>query len=136
MIVQMTGQWMTSLSGWTLAQSSRTARAQGEIWFYLVLLVIAAAIVVMVGLAVRKALLDPIESSAEEAVLDLSELRRLHREGKLSDEEYLAAKQAILSAGANVLHGDDQEVDLGPELLDTPDIPAPPESESGPSTAD
>lgn len=124
----------------TLGQSARTARAQDDIWFYLIVLVIAAVVIAVIGLVARKYLSDPIDASEGEAVFDLSELRRLHRQGQLTDEEFQAAKAAVLMDGAGYLGRDstgaersarpaprpagDPDIELGPELLG-PSTPGP-----------
>ncbi|MEZ6193043.1 MAG: SHOCT domain-containing protein [Phycisphaerales bacterium] len=117
----------------TLGQSARTARAQGDIWFYLGVLVVAAVVIAVIGLIARKYLSEPIEASEGEAVFDLSELRKLHRHGQLTDDEFEAAKAAVLMNGADYLSKDstgaerptrptprpagDADIELGPELL-------------------
>jgi hypothetical protein len=117
-----------------LGQSARIARAQNDVWLYLIVLVVGALVIVVIGLIARKVFADPIESSEGEAVFDLSELRRLHRAGQLTDDEYEAAKAAVLMDGASFLAqapaaaerparpgglrpADDPGVELGPELL-------------------
>lgn len=118
-----------------LGQSARTARAQNDIWLYLIVLVVGALLIVVIGLIARKVFADPIEASEGETVFDLSELRRMHRAGQLTDEEYQAAKAAVLMDGAGFLSrapaagpersagpgglrpADDPDVELGPELL-------------------
>lgn len=130
-----------------LAQSARYAHVQNDVWFYLILLVAAAIVVTIIGLIARKILTGPIEAAEGETVFDLSELRRLHREGRLTDAEYQAARAATLKQGANLLtdHVPDPQapasppspdtvgrpgVELGPELLDRP---KPPGSDRGES---
>ena len=124
----------------TLGQSARASRAQGDIWFYLVVLVAAAVVIAVLGLLARKYLSGPIEASEGEAVFDLSELRKLHRQGQLTDDEFEAAKAAVLMNGADYLGHDstgaprpartaprpagDPDIELGPELLG-PSIPPP-----------
>jgi hypothetical protein len=117
----------------TLGQSARATRAQGDIWFYLIVLVAAAVVIAVIGLVARKYLSEPIEASEGEAVFDLSELRKLHRQGQLTDDEFEAAKAAVLMNGADYLGKDstgaerparpaprpagDTDIELGPELL-------------------
>lgn len=126
----------------TLGQSARAARAQGDIWFYLAVLVAAAVVIAVIGLVARKYLSEPIEATEGEAVFDLSELRRLHRLGQLTDDEYEAAKAAVLINGADYLGTDstgaprparpaprptgDPDIELGPELLGPTTPPLPP----------
>ena len=88
-----------------LAQSARAARATNDIWMILAILVAAAVIIIVVALIVRKMLLGSDEASAGEAIFDLSELRRLHREGSLTDEEFQAARAAALMDGTGYLGG-------------------------------
>ncbi len=91
-----------------LGQASRASRAANEIWFYLLMLVALTVVVVVVGLVARKYLAGPIEPSGGETVFDLSDLRRLHREGHLSDEEYRAARAAVLIDGNSNLGNEPQ----------------------------
>ncbi len=129
-----------------LGQHERATRVRNEVWFYLLVLVVAAFVIVAFGLVIRKHLDSPIESSDAEAVLDLSELRKLHRDGQLTDDEYLAARSAALIDSSTYL-GDAEippaadanphappsknaGVELGPELLDTPQIPPTPPTDS------
>jgi len=90
-----------------LAQSARATRASGDIWFYLTLLVLAAIVVVIIGLIARKVLNAPIEAAEGETIFDLSDLRRLHRAGQLNDEEFESAKAAILGQSASLLKDPD-----------------------------
>ncbi len=129
----------------TLGQSARAARAQDDVWFYLIVLVIAAVVITVIGLVARKVLSEPIEASQGEAVFDLSELRKLHRQGQLTDDEFEAAKAAVLMNGSDYLGRDstgaersawpiprppgDPDIELGPELLG-PSTPGPGHGES------
>ncbi len=121
-----------------LAQSARAARATNDIWMILTILVVASILIVAVALIVRKMLLGSDEASAGEAIFDLSELRRLHREGSLTDEEFQAARAAALMDGTGYLGGEQasasatppsakssQDVELGPELLSEQDLADP-----------
>lgn len=146
-----------------LGQASRASRAANEIWFYLLMLVALTVVVVVVGLVARKYLAGPIEPSGGETVFDLSDLRRLHREGHLSDQEYQAARAAVLIDGNSNLGNEPQaqptpparmpeqpsdshldtpdtpDTELGPELLDRPhptDAPGPDASHEGPDNPD
>ncbi len=128
------GVWPAA--GLVLGQSTQTVQTSHDILFALGLLTAAAAAIVIIGLVVWKKLGDPIESSDAGAVFDLSELRRLHREGQLSDEEFQAAKAAAILDGtaaflpketpeqptaADEIPIEDDNASLGPELLDDPD---------------
>ncbi len=124
-----------------LAQTQRTARNQSDIWFYLSVLVVAAFVVITIGLVARKMLGGPIGAGEGESVFDLSELRRLHRAGQLTDEEFQVARAAALKEstgylgeaappadGAPRAKSGSHDIDLGPELVDTPDPPQPPDA--------
>jgi len=124
-----------------LGQSVRAAKASADIWFYLLILVVASMIVVTLGLVLRKKLSVPIESARGETAFNLSDLRKLHRLGLLSDEEFQAAKAGALAesgvppvsgtvpkaapkTGQNPLGAVDESL-LGPELLDRKGSPPP-----------
>lgn len=124
-----------------LAQTQRTAQNQSDIWFYLIVLVVGAFVVITIGLVARKMLGGPIETGEGGSVFDLSELRRLHREGQLTDEEFQVARAAALKESTGYLGEDapptdeaprakpgSHDIDLGPELVDTPDPPEPPDT--------
>ena len=122
-----------------LGQSTRVAKAQEDIWFYALLLAAAFLVCGVAAVLVRKWLTSPIESSQGQAVLDLSQLRRMHRDGMLTDQEYEAARSVAL-AETGVAPSPDKpsatplnaspaavvdESDLGPELLDRSNPPDP-----------
>ncbi len=70
------------------------AQIQREIFFYLGIIVGAAVVLVIVALVVRRFMLgrhDPGES------FTLSDMRRLHQQGQLSDEEYEAARKRLIA---------------------------------------
>ncbi len=133
-----------------LGQSARLERATSNLWFYLPALTVLVILIAAVGLVARKYLTGPIQSSGGDAVFDLSELRQLHHEGHLSDDEYLAARSAALSEGGSFLGDAGKQADpqsdpstrprnrppnrsgihLGPELLDTPHATPEPRAES------
>ncbi len=128
-----------------LAQSARTARNQDDIWFYLIVLVIAAFAIAIIGLVARKMLASPIASGEGESIFDLSELRRLHREGRLTDEEFQTARATVLKDSAGYLDETDttaaeaprvtpgsHDIDLGPELMDASDPPDDPDESDKP----
>ncbi len=134
------GLWLT------LGQTPRATRLRNDVWFYLVVLVAASAAIVALGLVIRKYLAGPIESSDGEAMFDLSELRKLHRNGQLTDDEYLAARSAALIDSGSYIHDTGPSpaaalttptqpvsspgVELGPELLGPPQSPTDPPIES------
>jgi hypothetical protein len=125
-----------------LAQSARGVQARDDVVLYVIVLVVAVFVIMTIGLIARKILSGPIESSESEAMFDLSELRRQHREGRLTDEEFQIARAVALRDGSGLMAAAaapapaeallaaaaDTDQELGPELLDTPDTPDPPDS--------
>ena len=71
-----------------------SAQAQRAIFVYLAVIVAAAVAVVAVALVVRKLLLR--SPQATEA-FTLSDIRRLHAEGELSDEEFEATRKLMIA---------------------------------------
>ena len=119
-----------------LAQSARANQARSEIWFYLLMLVLASCVIVVFGLIARKLLTSPIESGDAAAVIDLAELRRMHREGKLSDEEFQAARAAALMGSAALLTPASDTAEEDTDASDDPDSPpSPPPPDVTPEVA-
>jgi hypothetical protein len=129
-----------------LAQSARSTRASNHVWFYLAALVGCIVVLVGLGYFVWRCITRPIESHGGEAAFNLSDLRRMHRQGELSDDEYLAARAVALAASGVDLGEPAQDVhptasaprqplnrsgvELGPELLDPPEKPPDASAES------
>ncbi len=147
-----------------LGLSARSERATNHVWFYLAMLMACAVVIVGLGLVARKYLAGPVESSKNRAKFDLSDLRRMHREGELSDDEYLAARAVALAdsgvylddtaatanpsaiasnnpgvPGSTSKPPNRSGVELGPELMDDPQAPpqppAPPDDSDNPDQA-
>lgn len=116
----------------TLAQSSRTPPTVDIMFWLGVLLVIC--IVGFVFVTWLKKRLDAEEAESLGSVMDsfgLSDLRRLHREGQLSDEEFERAKHKMLvAAGAIEPDAEDDDTDDA-----EPDTPASPSAEVKPQPA-
>ncbi len=137
MIVALLNQALFAQQGLLrlLGQTPRLERANDNLRFYLTALAIAFIVIAVVAAIARKYLAGGIESDDGEAIFDLSELRQQHRDGQLTDDEYLAARAAALNVGGTYLGNDlpradpgadptprpagGAGVDLGPELLDT-----------------
>ncbi len=119
----------------------RSSRATSKIHFYLIILTVTFLALAVIAMVLRKYLANPIEPSAGEAVFSLSDLRRMHRDGELTDDEYLAARAAALAESGVQVEGaalpadgpgkpkGPAGVDLGPELLSPDDLDAPPTPE-------
>ncbi len=88
-----------------LGQLSRIDQATSKVNFYLIILMCTFLTLAVVGLVARKIFNSPIESSDEDAALNLSDLRRMHREGDLTDDEYLAARAAALAESGVYVSG-------------------------------
>lgn len=89
-----------------VGQLTRIEQATSKVNFYLIILTCTFLALAVVGLIARKIFNSPIESSDEEAVLSLSDLRRMHREGDLTDDEYQAARAAALAESGVYIGGE------------------------------
>lgn len=78
----------------------------GDILLALAGLLIAILLIAAIGFAVRKRLTAPPESVDE--TLSLSDLRRLHREGHISDEEFEKTRALIVARTQAALERDEQ----------------------------
>lgn len=77
-----------------LAQDS-TGLFRSLVWLgVLIAMVIAAGVLLVV---LRRRFLGPDQVTSADP-LDLESIRRMHREGELSDDEFEAAKEAILGS--------------------------------------
>jgi len=115
----------TALMQWagvsTLAQTGRSLSAVGDILLYLGIIVGAAILLVVIGLVVRK----KFQADDEPAIrtsFTLSDLRQMHQQGQLTDEEFDRAKKALIARSRAAYDADD-----GPEPEPTP----PPEDTAG-----
>ena len=98
----------------SLAQSSRTQQST-EIFWILAILVAVAIVTSLIILIIRRAYLR--EDAPEPEGFTLSDLRRMHKDGKLSDEEFDAAKGLVVERSVEGLSDDDtdpQEVHIDP----------------------
>ena len=103
-------------------------RSVQEIYWWLGAIVIAALALAIVGLIVRRLVMGPKEDKGDEGFM-LSDLRRLHREGNLSDEEYRSARTTMIAQGRALLDKEEpDQVGSGPEANDQP----PSGSDAGP----
>jgi uncharacterized membrane protein len=88
--------WPLVLAQDVLAQDSSTGLLRPLVWLgILIAMVIAAGLLLVV---LRRRFLGPDRTASSSDPLDLESIRRLHREGELSDEEFEAAKEAILGS--------------------------------------
>lgn len=77
-------------------------RSVQEIYWWLSAIVIAALALAIVGLIVRRLVMGPKEDKGNEGFM-LADLRRLRREGNLSDEEYRSARTTMIAQGRALL---------------------------------
>lgn len=98
-----------------LGQAANANQLRDDIWFYLIVLVIASCVIVVFGLIARKLLNSPIESNDADAVIDLAKLRRMHRDGELTDAEFQAARNAVLMGSTDLLSTTSDNLDPTPD---------------------
>ena len=153
------------LSVW-LGQITRIEQATSRINFYLIVMTCTFLALAVVGLIARKWFNSPTDAAQDESTFNLSDLRRMHRDGELTDDEYLVARAAALAESgvysdkeasdtstseSGVTQNEPSNprndkptsdlpasqpgrpggpggpgVELGPELLDTPETPPEP----------
>jgi len=96
-----------------LAQATKPARSstQMDIMMTLVWIVLGAAALIVLGVVARKILKGPPDEPNTGITFSISDLRRMHREGQLSDEEFERAKAAIIANSSFAMGGgeDDKE---------------------------
>ncbi len=96
-----------ALQGMTIGQAG--ASVQIMMWIGVILL--AAVFLGVVGYILRRRLLSEDDDPAAAEPFTLSDLRRLHREGQLSDEEFERARAAIIARTRAHLHKAEQDED-------------------------
>lgn len=80
-----------------LAQSpDRVDQATQQVLWAVAMILVAIVVVVVVALVLRRLLLKPPDQTASRG-FTLAEMRRLHEQGELSDEEWEAARSALLA---------------------------------------
>ena len=79
-----------------------------DIFVNLLLIVVAAVALVIVGLVVHRMVVGSARAREEEGST-LSDLRRMHREGQLTDEEFERAKSALIAHSQARFRGDGRE---------------------------
>lgn len=88
-------------------------------WLLVLLIVVVGLIVIALWLRRRLAVADEEEGPIG---FTLGDLRQMHREGKLSDEEFNTARAAMIARSRAVLNEpprrEAEAVELGPNLLD------------------
>ncbi|MEM9414796.1 MAG: SHOCT domain-containing protein [Planctomycetota bacterium] len=95
----------------TLAQNPEVA-TQG-IYFWLGMIVLAAAVLAVFALILRKLLLGGDDEPASFG-FTLADLRDLHAKGELTDEQFDQAKRQMLARGRSMIEDDSaQEPDSG-----------------------
>ena len=73
------------------------------------LIVVAAILMGILSLAIRKRLLRPDEADAGGTIgFTLADLRRMHEDGQMTDDEYIQAKRRLI-ANARSQFADDEE---------------------------
>lgn len=78
-----------------LAQQQAAAQT-GDIFFWLGMLLVASLVIILVAVIVRKRIMSHAQSTADQA-FTLSDLRRMHQQGHMTDEEFARAKAAMIA---------------------------------------
>ncbi len=69
-----------------------------DIYMLLLILIAFVTVASLVGLWLYRRMTRPLEDDQPEAGFTLSDLRRLHREGQMSDEEFERARGRLIAA--------------------------------------
>ncbi len=86
-----------------------TAREGADIIVALAWLSAAAALVIIAFWLIRRWVLRSGEDDGQASGFTLAELRRLHREGDLTDAQFQAAKAALIAHGLAAMGGIDRK---------------------------
>jgi hypothetical protein len=95
---------------------AQTGEQSAAILRWLLVIAALAAVIVVVAVIVRRRLMADEEEEDAGPGFMLADLRRLHREGQLSDEEFATAKAAMIARSRALLHEDE----TGPANEDRP----------------
>lgn len=103
----------------------------------LVLIMLGAAVIALVGFLMHRWMRRPDEPAA---TFGLAELRLMHREGKLTDEEFERAKAVMVAGFKSSLHRDtpdegEPNADLTPDATPPDDVEAPDKDADGDDAA-
>ncbi len=90
-----------------------------DIFLWLGVIVLAAIVLGVIALVLRRVLMG--EQAAPQIGFTLADLRRLHEDGELSDEEFAQAKGRMLAQGRAML--DDAEGEDSPDAMVGPEQP-------------
>ncbi len=99
---------------WTLAQVEEATRNTVDVMVSLGYLVAAAVLVALAFWVIRKWVNRSGDDRGVISGFTLAELRQLHRDGELTDEQFASAKAALIAHGLAAMGGldrDDDEVD-------------------------
>ncbi len=103
-----------------------------DILFWLAVIVVASVVTIVVGLAVRRKMIGTDHSGEPEA-FTISDLRRMHRQGHLTDEEFERGKAGLIARGLANFGSADQTDQQAPAGANSPQQDA---SEPGESPGD
>lgn len=100
---------------------AQTQRQSIEILQWLGVLLVVAAVIAVAGLIARRLLLPrkDDDQAAVGAGFTLADLRQMHRDGQLTDEEFAAARGRMVAQSRAALRDDDP----GDDRLSTSDAP-------------
>lgn len=118
-------------SGWTLAQAPAAPQALRKIYLWLGVLLLLTLALVVAAVILRRVLMRS-DSGGQAQGFTLHDLRRMHQQGLISEQEYQAARTAMLARGlAQAPDRPDAARDLPKSSPDTPQQPNsdPPDSD-------
>jgi hypothetical protein len=90
---------------WCIAQSDESSRSSVEVIVSLGYLVGAALLVGLAFWAIRKWVMRGGQDQSIASGFTLAELRQLHRNGELTDEQFASAKAALIAHGLAAMGG-------------------------------
>ncbi len=101
---------MTVTALTNLAQGSSVQQAQSDILWWLGVIVVAAVALALIALAIRKAVNRASQTPMGGGVgFTISDLRRMHEQGELTDEEFENAKKLITARSRAAMGADDDQ---------------------------
>ena len=110
--------------------AQQAGRHAQEIVLYLVLIVLGAAVIALVGFLMHRWMRRPDEPTT---TFGLAELRQMHREGKLTDEEFERAKAVMVASVKAAMH---RETAPRPPSSQPPASDTPPDHDHEPPNDD
>ena len=102
---------------WVILTTQINLKTTGEILMTLAVLVALVVSIAVVAWIARRLIIRPYDNLASTDGFTLSDIRRLHQEGQMSDEEFETAKRLVLASGLATMGT--MGVDSTPDDADT-----------------